>query len=180
MASSNYRGNSGQADPLASLIPFLIGILLIFACFGMLVGALLARIIGRRPWSLYAWVALGVLGAIATLYVYYDADLVHVLMLQVRTAYATLSHLHFNVTLLWSVTWPVWLRTLCIAPFVGIVLTLFRPSSPENQLLAPVRQLQARLSRSSRRAGRKTRRPEKVPDQVDGQAVLGVPIDEEA
>lgn len=177
MASSNSRGR--ERDPLVGLIPIIIGILLILACFGMFAGALLARLIGRRAWSLYAWLPLGLLGALATLYVYYKAALVQVMALQIRTAYMTLSHLQFNVGLLWSVTWPVWLRTLCIAPFVGLVLVLTQRQSPENQLLAPIHQLQARLLRASRRAWRKTRRPEKVPDELDGQAVLGVPIDEE-
>lgn len=180
MASRNVRGNNKERDPLAGLIPIVIGILLIFACFGMFAGALLARLIGRRAWSLYVWLPLGLLGALAALYVYYDAGLLRVLALQIRTASITLSHLQFNVGLLWSVTWPVWLRTLCLAPFIGIVLVLTQRQSPENQLLAPIHQLQARLVRASRAALRKTRRPEKIPDQVEEQAVLGVPIDEEA
>lgn len=179
MASSNAHGNSSERNPLTSLIPVVIGVLLVIACFGMFAGALLARLIGRRPWSLYVWIPLGLLGALAALYVYYDAALVQVMALQIRTAYTTLSHLQFNAGLLWSVTWPVWLRTLCIAPFVGIVLVFSQRQSPENQLLAPIRQLQARLVRAKRAAWRKTRRPGKVPDQVDGQAVLGVPINEE-
>ncbi len=177
MTSSNYCGSS-QVNPWGGLDIVVIGILLTFACFGLFGGMVLWRLIGRRTWSLYAWVPLGLVGAATGYYVYRDGSLVHAMVIQIVTALREFEHLQVNLGTLWIVTLPVWLRTLCIAPFVGIVQVLFQSKSAEDQLLDPLRQLQVRWQRTAGRAKRRVRNPRKVPDQIDGFGVLGVPMED--
>lgn len=88
---------------------------------------------------------------------------------------------HWNLCLLWSVTWPMWVRTLVALPLAGLWFEVSIHASPQNVLKLlqrKERQQKRRASRAQSHARKRTRRPDRLPDSIGGMMVIGVPINE--
>ena len=75
-----------------------------------------------------------------------------------------------------SETWPVWLRTLVGVPLWGLwfeITANMRGGSAARMLL----QRERRIDRGKQRARKRMLRPERLPDAVADQMVIGVPIE---
>ncbi len=87
----------------------------------------------------------------------------------------------WNLSRLWSETWPVWVRTVAVTPVVAFwrELEARRNGGSEEILHQQEFKRQRLMGRSKSRATRRARRPGHIPDAVNGQMVVGVPIDDE-
>jgi hypothetical protein len=70
---------------------------------------------------------------------------------------------------------PLWERSVLVFPWCILLAELFSKRSLQSDLLTQERRRRAWQARQSRRAARKAA---KAPDQINGQAVLGVLIDD--
>ncbi len=80
---------------------------------------------------------------------------------------------------LWSETWPIWLRTVWGIGIAGFVAELYANRSDTVRALRQREQRRERaIARSKQKARKRTSRPGRLPDEVAGMMVIGVPIDE--
>jgi hypothetical protein len=87
----------------------------------------------------------------------------------------------WNLHLLWSATWPMWVQTLVGFPLAGLWFEVSTHASPRDvlsQLQRKERQQKRHTSRAQSHARKRTRRPERLPDSIGGMMVIGVPINE--
>ncbi len=89
--------------------------------------------------------------------------------------------IHWPLRQLWADTWPIWLRTIPgigIAGFVAEVYTDIR-NDPAKTLRQHERRRQNRAQRLQRQARKRTSQPTRLPDEVGGMMVIGIPIDDD-
>jgi hypothetical protein len=193
MASANSFNNR-SFDPLTELGPGLTALLLLmvalFALPAVALGLLAHRFTRALPWrvSLLLWVLLaGVSGYLLSLCWQHGLN---ALFAKEMVAYVqAFSHVQFNLlklplAQLWPDTWPVWLRTLVGAPFMGLAQEVFAQKAlhldPAQAYLARER----RRQRANARAAARTRRLRRLPPSVgmkkgSPMMVIGVPLDDE-
>ncbi len=91
--------------------------------------------------------------------------------------------LQWNAARLWATTWPIWLRTLALVPVVAaarIWSTRAHSIGAESLHTRESSRLRA-VTRAQTQATRRLRRKQRrLPAAVDGQMVIGIPIEDEA
>lgn len=184
MTSHNHHPQRIQ-DEMGFLWPLLLILGGSVALPALILGMLLQRLVGVRPWSFPLWLVSTGIGAFLV-YLLYTHGLNHLLLAQF-TAYVQVVKTHladssqWNIGQLWTKTWPVWLQTVVLAPMIalwreiGAQMYGERATSLEKQ----ERLRQQRVTRSKKQAARRTRHPEQLPEILDGQMVIGVTIDDE-
>jgi hypothetical protein len=183
MASRN-QNNQRIQDEMGFLWPLLLVLLGSVALPALLLGMLIQRLIGIRPWSFPLWLVLTGGGAVLV-YVLYTHGLDRLLLAQFATYVQTVK-IHqadisqWNIGLLWSKTWPVWLRTLILTPIVAFWREIEAQMHGERatSLEKQERQRQQRIARSKKQAARRARHPEHLPEEQNDEMVIGVTIDD--
>jgi hypothetical protein len=186
-----YRRNSGGGSDfgpdvlwlLVAVIVVAAALLLALPAFAL--GVILQRLTRPRPWSFPLWLVLTFIGAGLTYY-FYAHGLDRMITAQL-TDYALAIKRHhadvtqWNLSRLWSETWPVWLHTLSVVPVVAYWRELEAHGRGDSVgfLHRQERERERRAARSKSRATRRTRRPNRIPDAVNGHMVVGVSIDDE-
>lgn len=151
---------------------------------GFLAQKLIPRFEQER-WNGLLWIALSV----ACIYYFYryQGTLSNAIT-QELTAYVISFEQHwFNITLwnwqaLWTVTEPIWIRTILAFPLIGLwqeVSSTVKPGQTAKRLKQQEHRRQRRNAGYQRRARRQVIMPELVPDEVNGLMIIGVPIKEE-
>ncbi len=189
--SMEYRRNSqsgshsspGMGWPLVIMIGSLVA--LVLALPALATGMVLQRLTSARSWSFPLWFVLTFIGAGLTYYLS-----THGLERMITTQlldYALAIKQHstdvtqWRLSLLWSETWPVWLRTLAVTPMVALwrELEASRNGDSAAMLNQLERKRQRLIGRSKSRATRRAHHRGHIPDAMNGQMVVGVPIDDE-
>jgi hypothetical protein len=152
-------------------------VVLLLAAWPNLLLAVMARLYIRRASHPYWWwagaVCLGLAGAFL---LYLHGDIYPLFRVELRDAVSLF--VNFNrasIMRLLLAAWSVWLRSLLVFPLVAALMEFFSPKNLQEQLFAQERRRIARRERRRRRAARDVR---KSPDQINGQAVLGVLIED--
>jgi hypothetical protein len=176
-------------DPVVEPWGLLVGtlVLLTLALPALVLGLILARLTRQHAWSLPVSLGLSCL-AIGLTWLLLLHGLEPLLQTQlgeivreVRAHQADV--LQWDAARLWTATWPVWLRTLALVPVVAAARTWSTRAhsigaeslhTRESRRLRAVTRAQARATRRLRRKQRR------LPAAVDGQMVIGVPIEDEA
>jgi hypothetical protein len=192
MASSNYRrnnmGSSGVEWPLAILAISLS--LSLVALPAMLLGYIAQRTISKytknEKLSIGIWLLLSLIGGAAFTYFYQHG--LQQMVVNTATDYInTAKHYQtdfgrWNIKQLFTETWPIWIRTLTATPIAGFWFEISQNAIKPGQTLKGLKQKeqdrQRNISKAKRRAKKRTRRPERIPDAVHGMMVIGVPIEE--
>ena len=196
MESREYRGSSSSnrstvgSDPfwliaaaVVILTLFIVGLPAIL--LGFFAWRSTARFFGYHwRWNFVCWLALLLPAALLISYLY-QHGLQQMVQTQLNDVVQTAKHSQFDLSRwnfgrLWSETWPVWLRTLAAFPFVGIwqeVSTKARGGQAAQFLVQSERSRERRVARAQQRARKRKLRPERLPDQVGGLMVMGVPVD---
>src|SRR5579883_487162 len=172
--TSRNQSHQHILDELGWLWPLLLVLGSSVALPALLLGAIIQRVVGMRSWSFPFWFMLAGVGAVLA-YVFYMHGFERLLGAQF-TAYvreikryqADISQ--WNIGLLWSNTWPVWLRTPVLTPPVAFWQEIEaqmrggRAASLEKQ----ERQRQQHIARAKKQTTRRVRHPERLPDALDG------------
>ncbi|HLI87873.1 MAG TPA: hypothetical protein VKV37_04220 [Ktedonobacteraceae bacterium] len=156
---------------------FVLVICLLVAWPAVLLGLIARGLIKRHTIAPFPyWIGAGALGALGTIVLLtrlnpspfvpiVEQDLVALLL---HLSMATFLHFVYGVL-------PLWERSVLVFPWCILLAELFSKRSLQSDLLTQERRRRAWQARQSRRAARKAA---KAPDQINGQAVLGVLIDD--
>lgn len=183
----SYRGGSDRGPGIFWPLVVMIGGLaaLVLALPALAIGLVLQRLTSARPWSFPLWFVLTFIGA-GLVYHLYTHGLDRMITTQLADYALAIKRHHadvaqWNLSRLWSETWPVWLRTLAVVPVVAFWRELESSGRGDSAgfLHQQERERQRRVARSKSRATRRTRRPYRIPDAMNGHMVVGVPIDDE-
>ena len=100
-------------------------------------------------------------------------------MLAIKRHHADITQ--WNISRLWSETWPVWVRTLVVTPIIALWRTLEAGGNSDSASFLHQQEWkrQRLVAQSKSRASRRTHHPERIPDAVNGHMVIGVSIDDE-
>jgi hypothetical protein len=182
-SQSASNSTPGIAWPLVVISGSLVA--LVLAVPAIAAGMVLQRLTLARSWSFPLWFVLTFIGVGLTYYLS-THGLERMITIQLTDyALAIKQHhadvTHWNLSLLWSETWPVWVRTLAVTPAVAFWRELeARRNNDSAEILRQQEWKRQRLiERSKIRATRLAQRPGRVPDAVNGHMVVGVPIDDE-
>jgi hypothetical protein len=184
-AYRNVDSGAPSGPDLPWQVLALIGIVgaLVLALPALVIGIVLHRLTRGWPGSVLVWLALTVLGAIL-LYVLSRHGLERFVLTQLVDSVQNVKRYHadfarWNLGLLWSETWPVWLRTLALTPIIALWCCLARlqPGIGVAFLTRQEHERQHAVSRAKDNAIRRAQR--RLPDAVRGQMVIGVPIEDE-
>jgi hypothetical protein len=182
----NYQSASNSSPgigwPLV-MIGSLIALVLALPAFAT--GMVLQRLTSARSWSFPLWFVLTFIGAGLTYYLSTHGlermitTLLTVFALAIKQHHADVTK--WNLSLLWSETWPVWIRTLAVTPIVAFWRELqARRNGDRVEILYQQEWKRQRLiGRSKSKAIRRAHRPGHIADAINGQMVVGVPIDDE-
>ena len=190
MSMEYRRSNRGGLDPgLGILWPLVVMIgglaALVLALPALAIGFVLRRLTSARSWSFPLWFVLTFIGA--GLVYYLDTHGLDRMITAQLMDYALAIKQHhadvtrWNMPRLWSETWPVWVRTLAVVPVVAFWRELEARGNGDSAAILRQQEWERQrlVARSKSRATRRTRRPDRIPDAVNGQMVVGVPIDDE-
>jgi hypothetical protein len=189
---SSSRSSSSTSDPFWLLAAALLALVLLAIglpaiLIGFFAWRFSSRLFGSHwKWSFLFWVLLLVPAALL-FSSFAQHGLQHLINTQLADVVQTAKHTGFDLSRwnfgrLWSETWPVWLRTLPAIPLVGVwqeVSTRARGGQTARDLVQSERSRERRVARAQQRARKRTLRPERLPDQVGGLMVIGVPITDE-
>lgn len=185
MTSHNQSSHRQGQNEMGLLWVLLLLVAAIIALPAVILGLLVPQLVGIRSWSFPFWFALAICGGVLT-YMLYTHGLEHLLLIQFTTYVQTVK-VHqgnlgqWNISLLWSHTWPVWIRTLVLMPIIafwqeiGSQMRGGRAGSLEKQ----EHSRQQRIARSKKQAAHRVRRPEKLPEEIKEQMVIGITIDDD-
>ncbi len=192
MGSPEYRGSSSNSsvvgnDPGWMLLCAIMAIILALAglpwiILGFVAERYLSRWLNFRL-SFLLWTALLFIGAFI-LYNGYQHGLQAMLNRELTDYISAAKHHQFDLLSyplghLWADTWPIWLRTVWGIGIAGFVAELYANRSETARTLRQREQRRERaIARSKRRARKRTRSPGRLPDEVAGMMIVGVPIDE--
>lgn len=187
MMNQRYQGKSRQETASGSSFPdpwvLLAGItaVLLFALPALVLGLVVERLTSERRWQVPLWLGLAPLGLGLTILLALHG-LEAQLAVQLRELARMVGTQQWNGAHLWTVTWPVWLRTLGLIPVVALWRMLAtRTSSVGAAALAAQEQRRLHaVERSHTKAARRLRHLDRLPDAVAGQMVIGVPMEDEA
>jgi hypothetical protein len=183
----SYRGDSSPDSGIGWPLIVLIGGLaaLVLALPALAIGMVLQRLTSARSWSFPLWFILTFIGA-GLVYSFYTHGLDRMITAQLTDYALAIKQHHADVTQwnlprLWSETWPVWVRTLAVVPVVAFWRELEASGNSDRSAILHQQEWKRQriVARSKSRATRRTRRPGRIPDAVNGQMVVGVPIDDE-
>jgi hypothetical protein len=182
----NHRSGSHASPGIGWSLGLIICLVaVVLALPALAAGTVLQRLTSGRPWSFPLWFVLTVVGAGLTFYLsthgldkMIAAQLTDC-VLAVKRHHADIAR--WNLSRLWSETWPVWVRTMAVTPIVAFWRALEASGHGDSAgiLHQQERGRQRLVARSKSRATRRARHPERIPDTVHGQMVVGVPIDDE-
>ena len=182
-----YRGGSSPGSGIGWPLIVLIGGLaaMLLALPALAIGMVFQRLTSQRSWSFPLSFFFTFIGAALTYYLY-THGLDRMITAQL-TDYALAIKQHhtdvarWNMPLLWSETWPVWVRTLAVAPVVAFWRELegIGHSDSAEILHQQEGERQRLVAQSKSRATRRAHDPSRIPVAVNGQMVVGVPIDDE-
>jgi hypothetical protein len=198
MESREYRGNSSKqsgasSDPGWLLVTAILILCLVLVSLPAIVAAFFAqrftyRYLARFGWRWSAAIWL-ILGAVSMLLVYnlmQHGGLTPMMQREVGDYIQSARHFQFDLSRwpvgrLWSETWPVWLRTFLVGvPLWGLwfeITANMRGGSAARMLVQREQERERRIERGKQRARKRTLRPERLPDAVADQMVMGVPIE---
>ena len=152
-------------------------VVVMLAAWPALLLAVFARLcIKRASHPQPLWIGAACLGLAGAIFLYLRADIYP--LFRVELSDVVPLFLHFNrvsLTRLLLAAWPVWVRSLLVFPLVAALMEFFSPRNLQGQLFAQERKRLAGQEHKRRQAARKVR---KTPDQINGQAVLGVLIED--
>lgn len=158
--------------------------LLVVALPALLIGLGLARLSRERKWSLPLWLGLAALAfgftvlvtraAFEQLLAAQLAELIRMVKMH------QVDLLAWDGARLWATTWPVWLHTLVLVPAVAAWYTLSTRGLGLGAaaLSTHERQRQRAVTRARSQASHRLHHRRRLPDAVDRQMVMGVPIDD--
>lgn len=152
-------------------------VVVVLAAWPALLLAVVARLcIKRAGYPQWLWIGAACFGMAGAIFLYLRADIYPLFRAELRDVVPLF--LHFNKTSiirLLLAAWPVWVRSLLVFPLVAALMEFFSPKTLQGQLFA---QEQKRLERQERKRRRAARKVRKSPDQINGQGVLGVLIED--
>jgi hypothetical protein len=158
---------------------------LVLALPALAAGMVLQRLTSARSWSFPLWLILTFIGA-GLLYYLSAHGLDQMITAQLADYTLAIKQHHADVTqwklsLLWSETWPVWLRTLAVTPMVAFWRELEASRNGDSAAMLNQQEWkrQRLVGRSKSRVTRRAHRQDRIPDAVNGQMVVGVTIDDE-
>lgn len=149
----------------------------IYALPAIFLSAIMFQIIRRlrRPWLYWGIVLL--IGAISAYYVYMFRHPQLAIVTYTSEIIREVLHIQLSLPHLWATAAPVWLDSLPIAPFIGVLVYVFNNNrSVAGQLREQVRQQHRAKSQRATQAKKRTSTPANVPDVLEKSIVLGVPI----
>lgn len=165
------------SDPMTDVIlkiAFAIVVMLV-AWPALLLAFLLHRAIRQFVPSLMLTLVTGIVGIGALYLLFQWLDPLPLFQVELADAGGLLSHHSIaDVSHFFSVAFPVWLRGLLVSPLIVAGMEVLQPTNLERELLLKEKQRHTRLARRARKAIGKARN---APDEIDGQAILGILID---
>ena len=182
----NRRTGSHASPGIGWSVILIIGLVaLVLALPALALGIVLQRLTSMRPWSFLLWFVL-TLGGAGLIYYLSTHGLDRMITAQLTDYVLAIKRHHadiaqWNMSRLWSETWPVWVRTLAVTPIIAFWRTLEAGGIDDSTRFLHQREKERQrlVSRSKSRATRRTHHPERIPDAAHGQMVVGVSIDDE-
>jgi hypothetical protein len=192
-----YRGRSSSSQSVIGNDPFwLILTALLILCLVLLsLPAIVAAFFGQRftyrhlarfgwRWSAASWLVLAAL-AMPLLYSLVQHGLQQMMQREVWDYVQSGKLYQFDVSRwplgrLWSETWPLWLRTFLVGvPLWGLWFEITTNMRGQTGRMLEQREQdrERRMDRAQAAARKRTLRPERLPDAVADQMVIGVPVD---
>ncbi|SRR5581483_6374490 len=170
--STENQPRSGKDTKLEMLL-VAVGLLLAWPA---LIMAYVTRLIIKRTRHAHLyWLLVGGLGLAGALLLYLRANIYPLVLTESRDIAPLVFHLNGTTILRFlSDAWPVWAWSMCVFPWLALLIELLSPRSLGEHLLAQEKRRRARLARKSKRAARKVR---KAPEQINGKGVLGILIE---
>jgi hypothetical protein len=186
MASSRtpHWQQAPKLEPVMLLI--LATPILLWALPALLIGLIAERLLRERTWSTLLWLVLAVVGlAFTTFWLWHGLSReivlsVHILAVQVRSHQVDLAR--WDIPRFWAAIWPIWLKTMGVAPLVASVrgLAALMQRRGAAFLQRQERSRQHAVARAQRQAARRLHHFHHHPDAVAGHMVIGIPIEDEA
>jgi hypothetical protein len=182
----NYRSSSRASPGIGwSVILIMSLVAVVLALPALALGMVLQRLTPARPWSFPLWFVLTLIGA-GLLFYLSTHGLDRMITAQLTDYVLAIKRHHadiaqWNISRLWSETWPVWVRTLVVTPIIALWRTLEAGGNSDSASFLHQQEWkrQRLVARSKSRASRRTHHPERIPDAVNGHMVIGVSIDDE-
>lgn len=173
MKQTSEAPRQTASDPMWPLTAFLLGVALVLAWPALFLGLLIGLAGKRWQFPLLAWLGLAVLGLGGLWLLCLHVGIMPIFNMMIRhiPPFTSWSNGHVLLTFLPYLS-PLWVRSLLVTPLFALVIHLF-PKRMEEHLL---RQENERLSRQEQASRRAKRRLRRVPDQMDGKAILGTII----
>ena len=189
-----YRGRSNQSmgnDPLWLILTALLILCLVLLSLPAIVAAFFGQRYTYRHlarfgwrWSAAIWLVLAAL-AMPLLYSLVQHGLQQMMQREVWDYVQSGKYYQFDVSRwpfgrLWSETWPLWLRTFLVGvPLWGLWFELTANMRGQTGRMLEQREQdrERRMDRAQAAARKRTLRPERLPDAVADQMVIGVPIE---
>jgi hypothetical protein len=192
-----YRGRSSSSQSVIGNDPFwLVLTAILILCLVLLsLPAIVVAFFGQRftyrhlarfgwRWSAAIWLVLAAL-AMLLLYSLMQHGLQLLMQREIADYVQSGKHYQFDVSRwplgrLWSETWPMWLRTFLVGvPLWGFWFEITANMRGQTGRMLEQREQdrQRRIDRGKLRAQKRTLRPERLPDAVADQMVMGVPVD---
>jgi hypothetical protein len=193
MATMEYRRQQSQSssmDPFWMLFCAILAIVLaLIALPWVIVGFALRYVLA--PWlherlSLLLWLLLLLVGGFIVYSNLQHGPLSSMMSHEIDDYIFAAKHyqtdiLHWPLKALWLDTFPVWLHTWQSIAIAGFVAELY--ANTRNNTAKTLRQneqtRQRRAQRLQHRARRRTNRPTRVPDEINGFMVIGIPIEDD-
>ncbi|MEO9029416.1 MAG: hypothetical protein ABI413_11450 [Ktedonobacteraceae bacterium] len=155
-----------------------MGALVLLAPLAFIASFLFRRFVGQVPrstrWMYWAG-ALGV-GGVGCLLVYVFGHFDLSVLAAIDAWVAGIEHHRWNAGLLIVLTAIVWLKSIFAAPFISAFQMIFKGAKTEDTLNQQVRDRQVNLAKVAAKAEKRTSDAAKMPELLDGQIVLGVPL----
>ncbi len=174
MSTENQDQHHEATGKLAEIA---LVVVVLLAAWPALLLAVVARLcIKRASHPHWLWIGAACFGLAGAIFLYLRADIYPLFRVELSDVIPLF--LHFNrVSLIrWLLAaWPVWVRSLLVFPLVAALMEFFSPRNLQGQLFAQERKRLEGQERKRRQAARKVR---KAPDQINGQGVFGVLIED--
>lgn len=174
MSTTNQDQHHADTIKWAEIV--LIVVVLLAAWPALLLAVVARLCIKRASHPHWLWIGAICLGLTGAVFLYFRTNIYP--LFRVELSDAILLCLHFNRAFLMRLlfaAWPVWVHTLLLFPLVAALVEFFSTGDLQGQLFAQEQRRSARQERKRRQAARKVR---KAPDQINGQGVLGVLIED--
>jgi energy-coupling factor transporter ATP-binding protein EcfA2 len=176
MASSQQQQQRG-IDPLILFLLAIGGFLVLPCVFAALLARWLPRNIAEHR---FFWLGLTALGALSTggfLLLAHPWNAVQEQLLTLsREIIREAKMTTWNVSRLWGGIWPFWAESIPFAPLVACLSHLLAQQNARERLLSAEAERTQALAAASERVQKRARRGD-IPDQIEQNIVLGLPIE---